>query len=323
MRILFNRVIPLPRNQAKLNKRILGTAAEFVTVTSLSCRQAVSPTMHEFILGLIQIGAGLQANDDAALIDVAGLLDTITEKRMTEAIRERGDAKFAEAIGQLSEVRFANFVVDAGTVHSLKTIVCLLTNPHYPIQPVLFALREDPNFTADDYAVLFVELFSSIEQYPIVMCSVVIDNLRAQSSGLDRVVGQSIILHIKCFAHMINLVLVNTMTNAYFAEIMDEMKQTQRLFRLQPAIDAIGRKCPKFVRTRWFFMMDTLAYFMANFEQYTAFLIECGEALGDRDRLPLEIFELSIIMHPFSCFLSAVESRTRALPDIVPLSPHY
>jgi hypothetical protein len=53
--------------------------------------------MHEFILNLIQIGTCLQANDDAALTDVAGLLDTITEKRMTEAIRERGDPKFAEA----------------------------------------------------------------------------------------------------------------------------------------------------------------------------------------------------------------------------------
>jgi hypothetical protein len=68
---LFNRVIPLPDNRAKLNKRILGTAAEFVTATCLSCRQAVSLAMHEFILSLIQIGASLQANDDVALIDVA------------------------------------------------------------------------------------------------------------------------------------------------------------------------------------------------------------------------------------------------------------
>jgi hypothetical protein len=54
-------------------------AAEFITVISLSCRQAVSPAMHEFVLSLIRIGANLQAND-AALIGAAGLLDTITEK---------------------------------------------------------------------------------------------------------------------------------------------------------------------------------------------------------------------------------------------------
>jgi hypothetical protein len=152
---LFNWVIPLLRNLAKLNKRILETAAEFVTATSLSCRQAVSPAMQEFILSSIQIGASFQANDDEALIDVAGLLETINEKRITEAIRKRRAAKFAEAIVQLSKVRFANLVVDAGTVHSLKTIVCRLTNPHYPIQPLLLALRENTNFTADDYATIY------------------------------------------------------------------------------------------------------------------------------------------------------------------------
>jgi hypothetical protein len=100
----------------------------------------------------------------------------ITEKRMTETIRERGDAKFAEAIVQPSEIRFANLVVDAGTVHSLKTIVRLLTDPHYPIQPVLLTLRENTNFAPDDCATLFVELFLSIQQCPVVICSVVIDN---------------------------------------------------------------------------------------------------------------------------------------------------
>jgi hypothetical protein len=125
---------------------------------------------------------------------------------------------------------------------------------------------------------------------------------------------------MKYLAHMINLLLVNTMTNAHFAEIMDELKQTQRIFRMQPAIVAIGCKCPKFVRPRWFFMMDTLAYFVANFELCTAFLMKCVQAFDYRDRLPLEIVELYIIMIPFSCFVSAVESRARALPDIIPLS---
>jgi hypothetical protein len=101
---------------------------------------------------------------------------------------------------------------------------------------------------------------------------------------------------------MINLVLVNTMTNTYFAEILNEMRQAQRIFRMQPAADAIDCQCPKFVRTRCFFMTDY------------------GEALGYREHIPLEIFELYIIMLPFSCFLGARESRTRALLAIVSLS---
>jgi hypothetical protein len=138
-------------------------AAEFVAATNLSCRQDASRAMHDLILNFIQIGACIQANDDAVPIDVAGLLDTMTEKWMAEAIRERGDAKFAEAMARLHEIRFANLVVDTGPVHSLQTIVSLLTNPHCPIQPIVLALRKNTNFSTDDYTALFVELFSFLE----------------------------------------------------------------------------------------------------------------------------------------------------------------
>jgi hypothetical protein len=141
--------------------------------------------MREFILNFAQIGACLQTNDDAALVDVAGLLDMITEKRMTQTIREGGDAQFGEAMVQFSEIRFANLVVDTGTVHSLKINVSLLTDSHYPIQPVVLTLRENANFTTDEHATLFVELFLCLEQYPTVICSVIVDNLSAQSHGLD------------------------------------------------------------------------------------------------------------------------------------------
>jgi hypothetical protein len=123
--------------------------------------------MHEFILNLIQIGAYIQPDDDAVLIDATGLLDTITEKRMAEAIRERGDAKFTEGMTQLHEIHFANLVVDSGAVRRLKTIACILTNPRYPIQPIVLALRENMNCSADDYTALFVEYFSSLEGLPL------------------------------------------------------------------------------------------------------------------------------------------------------------
>jgi hypothetical protein len=44
------------------------------------------------------MGTGIQANDDAVLIEVAGLLDTMAEKQMAEAIRGRSDAKFTRTL---------------------------------------------------------------------------------------------------------------------------------------------------------------------------------------------------------------------------------
>jgi hypothetical protein len=69
--------------------------------------------MHKFILNLIPICVCIRANDDAILIDAAGFLDTMTEKRAAEAICERGDTKIAKTMAHLHEICFANLVFDA------------------------------------------------------------------------------------------------------------------------------------------------------------------------------------------------------------------
>jgi alpha-acetolactate decarboxylase len=62
---------------------------------------------------LIQIYTCTQVNNDAFFINIAGLFNTTTEKRMAEAIRERGYVKFTEAMAHLPEIRFANLLADA------------------------------------------------------------------------------------------------------------------------------------------------------------------------------------------------------------------
>jgi hypothetical protein len=54
-----------------------------------------------------------------------------------------------------------------------------------------------------------------------------IDNLSAQSPVLDRVLDQSVALHVKWFAHMTNLALVNATANAYFTHIMEALIQAK------------------------------------------------------------------------------------------------
>jgi hypothetical protein len=48
---------------------------------------------------------------------------------MGEATHERGDTKFAEALGQMQEIGCANLVLDAGIMNGLKTVVCFLMTP--------------------------------------------------------------------------------------------------------------------------------------------------------------------------------------------------
>jgi hypothetical protein len=148
---------------------------------------------------------------------------------------------------QLREIRFANHVADARTIHSLKTIVSLLTSPHSAILPLLLSSQENTNFNTDDYAALFVQLLSNLSGWPIMVCAVMVDNRSTQSQGLDRMLDQSPTLRLKCLAHMTNLVLVNTLQNQCLAQIMDELRHARHISRPGQAIDTIRRKFPKFM----------------------------------------------------------------------------
>jgi hypothetical protein len=86
--------------------------------------------------------------------------------------------------------------------------------------------------------------------------------------------------------------------------------RAQRIFLMQPAVDVIGHKWPKVVRTRWLFLMDSLAHFVDNSAKCTYLLMDHGEALRCRDHLSLEVFDLYIILLLFYCFcISALWNR--------------
>jgi hypothetical protein len=83
-----------------------------------------------------------------------------------------------------------------------------LTNPHASEPPVLLALRENQNFTIEDYCDLFCELIAIVNSFGMVLCSIVVDNLPVQVTRLDRAlqVNDSPVIHVKCFAETLNLV---------------------------------------------------------------------------------------------------------------------
>jgi hypothetical protein len=101
---------------------------------NLSGRQAASPARHDFIVKLMQRGASLP-REGLHLFFV----DMIRDRSMAEAVRQRADHGFADAIERVREVHFVNQIVDAGTVPRLKSIVCPLTNPHAIERRVLLA----------------------------------------------------------------------------------------------------------------------------------------------------------------------------------------
>jgi hypothetical protein len=116
--------------------RIVSIGVNSVAATNLSCRQ-----------GHIFLGARFQRQVHTARASfpreelrrtVEPFVHAIINVLITDAVHQGAGGRFAEAIEQLSEV---HLTVDAGRVHHLKSIPCLLTNPHASKPPDFFALR--------------------------------------------------------------------------------------------------------------------------------------------------------------------------------------
>jgi hypothetical protein len=175
--------------------------------------------------------------------------------------------------------------------------------------------------TKDDYANLFGDLVNRAESEHLTVCSIIVDNLAAQSVGLDSWLASSNspIIHVKCFAHMANLVIANTLEEGNFALVMERVTVIQSFLRKPKAVAAIGKKCPAFVRTRWCYMVDTLAFIFNNLEAVPGYLFANPLDCQGVKYVPTEAFELYAILLPFSCFIRAVEARCCSLASIVPL----
>jgi hypothetical protein len=318
---MFHAIDASPSNRRKLNQRIRELAVEFIGLTNLSSRQGGSHAMYAFVVHVFQLGLSFPRDHLEALIDAGDLIDPITPKAISEELAANAEKKFRASLDELVDVKFVNIVVDAGMVHQLKTIVCLLSSPHVSAQPVLLDLRENRSMSKQKYAELFGELVAQAENTNLIVCSVIIDNLMAQSAGLDSFLdsANSPVIHVKCFAHMSNLIISNTLEEPNLRRVMERLTAIQGLLRTREAARYIGKKCPAFVRTRWFYMIDTLAFIFDNLDQIRGYMF-ASEVAFPLDHVPTEIFELYAILLPFACFLRAVESRSCNLCSIVPLA---
>jgi hypothetical protein len=126
-----------------------------------------------------------------------------------------------------------------------------------------------------------------------------------------------LVIHLKGFARMANLVLAWTVSTPNFSPIMDYLVDLQNLLRSPPATAQLGAKCLKFLQARWFYMVDTLRFISNHFTLVSEFLCNLPDDAAFPRYLPHETFELCLVILAFSCFTTAVEGGACSLPEIV------
>jgi hypothetical protein len=128
----------------------------------------------------------------------------------------------------------------------MKTILCLISNFFSPHPPVLLIVRKNTNSTAEHYRELFMELITIVDSAGLLPCSLIINNLLAQSSELEIIMRDNNlpVIQIKYFTHMADLVLANTVLTGNFARIMRHHTELQNLLQSSSVREVIGKKCP-------------------------------------------------------------------------------
>jgi hypothetical protein len=154
--------------------------------------------------------------ETGTIVHASNVLDCFSQKAAQKRIRHRADQKFDSCIAQLDEIRFIHVSVDSGIIQ------------FYP---------------KEDYSGLFKSIVmrlmakqrSAAYQDPsrtrVVINAFLIDNLRSQSTGNDLFLSNypeyAAILHIRCFRHMLNLVVSTRRDGGTLARITDV---TPRIF---------------------------------------------------------------------------------------------
>jgi hypothetical protein len=88
--VLVVRLLPAQSpNQRKLNDRIISMAADFGAVANLSCCQAASFALHDFIVKLMWLGVSLPCEELRRIVDIGReWARSLRYQELTQSVRE-------------------------------------------------------------------------------------------------------------------------------------------------------------------------------------------------------------------------------------------
>ena len=247
----------------EIGKRLLGLIAEVAVETGLSAPRVSSPAFRSFGLAMLNIGRELaRAGRSSQWVKSVPFYSAPV---ISAEIVKRGKIEHKKQMTDLKKIKFVNLIVDSGTVLSFHTLHVLAGNPYEDGLPILFDLQEDSHFDKAQYELAFQEQFEVASRDGITICSVIIDNLPAQVSGLLNCLDSPnpkirAVLYVPCFAHMSNLVFQKARKEiSPLRDEIDRIESVIRFLRTPDAISQIGARCPKTVPTRWICIYDSLS----------------------------------------------------------------
>ncbi len=199
-------------NRAELyTARILRYQTVAMGRLGISFRKMASNAMFEMSRGLVQIGMDLQAKAPDGTRYVA---DDFVRKYKRNVYQEEliraSEAELSHLCTEYNRLRFANLKIDAGKVLKSHLTHAVIDGPAVTFGPWICPAAENSGWNTIQYKNYLNSLLDDIHQKApnLVICSIIHDNLPAQSNAVESVIRerQAKTIDVPCFNHMLQLV---------------------------------------------------------------------------------------------------------------------
>ena len=291
----------------------------------VSGARIASPGVLSMARDLVEIGIDAQAAMPRHLAPLSATDVAVSLSRFTveQLMRELAGEEQDRVTRVYQSVSLVNMKVDAGSVIRSHVTHCLVDSPlSPPTVPIVMDAAENTNWDTSDYETFFLTYIQTIEDKGLTICSVVHDNLPAQSNALTRVLSQSEVrprtLDIPCFNHLINLVFIHAMReNNELREIVQEILAWQKLLR------ALKIVAPVVPRTRWLYIVQVIEVILSkpNLEDVMSANPDIVYSVlqTDATEVPVRFVQLHKVLTPLLVLSKKLEDRNTRLPHVIPL----
>lgn len=308
----------------QFNKRYVQELALLCGKLDISFKKGASQSLRNFSIFLLKEGQQItKGTCDSVNFDK--FLNNVSDKKIADEIINVSQIEFDKKIIDFQKKKYCCLLCDAGTVirsHILHFVIaCFYDHTKY----LLYDSKNCESNDSEFYFKCFSDVIENLRSDGIEICSITTDSLPAQVSGWNDFISTSedplisSLYRIPCYAHMINLVFLNsTKKSIKLQQIINSVLEISKLIRKKDAIDFIRCKCPTFSPTRWIYIVDILLFLLSKKTEINNFIqIKNNEGLEQYDLINEDMefaYQVLILLKLFSLI---VEKNNFQLYNIV------
>ena len=246
--------------------QVLELIAELIAGTSVSMTLASSPNFYHTICSLVHLG---QIHYTSPIRD---LVPIITRQKLSCTIQRKSQESYTSLYNQITD-EYVSVMFDSSSINYTKYLAVTVVKNCSNSTPLFFRLVKSP-MDAISYNDCVYELLLLLGRYNVQVTAICTDGLPAQVQGIKAMIEKirrapSLYLedpfmapiHIPCFNHRVNLVLVHSMQQSKFvAMVVADLRRFSAAAACTDYQTILQKHCPVFIPTRWLSLSCICSY---------------------------------------------------------------